>query len=149
MVSLENGRFILRRREQPSAKRRLLLRLFPTAKIVLFAAILLLWGYLVWRASEASVDHDMLRASRDADIIPTLVDGERGQQQRDDQPPPEHVLNTFEVDDENEEKEEESFSQTAASADDQEDSENDHEGESEPSAEDALSDSAQEGEAKQ
>jgi hypothetical protein len=154
MVSLENGRFILRRRQQPSAQSRLLRRLFPTAKIVVLASILLLWGYLVRRASEASVDHDMLRASRDADIIPTFtVDGERGrQQQRDDQPPPLHVLNTFEVDDKNNEGAgdgEQNYSQTGASADEQEDGESDDGDEGEPSDGDELSNSAQEGEAKQ
>eukprot|EP00985_Skeletonema_marinoi_P035547 scaffold46886_cov350-Skeletonema_marinoi.AAC.1 len=72
MVSFENGRFILRRRQQPSAQIRLL-RFFPPAKIALIAVILLMWGHLVRRASEASVDHDMLRAAQDADI-PTVVD---------------------------------------------------------------------------
>lgn len=147
MVSLENGRFILRRRQQPSAQSRLLLRLFPTARAALLAAILLLWGYLVRRASDTSVDHDMLRASRDADI-PVLVDGEREhQRQRDDQhPPPLHVLHIFEVDDNKNEggDDEKNYSQK----DEQEDEEND-EDEGEPYGdEDGLGDSAQEGEAK-
>eukprot|EP00984_Skeletonema_dohrnii_P032531 scaffold26870_cov93-Skeletonema_dohrnii-CCMP3373.AAC.1 len=152
MVSFENGRFILRRRQQPSAQIRLL-RFFPLAKIALIAVILLMWGHLVRRASEASVDHDMLRAARDADI-PTVVDGgEREQRLTDDhdrdQPPPSlHVLHTFEVGDINEggEDEEENHSQTDASADEQEVGESNDENDSDV---DELSDSVQEGEAKQ
>ena len=108
MVEFQNGRFILRRRQQP-AQSRLLLRFFPTAKLALFAVIVLMWGYLINKATNNVDDHDMLRASRDADI-PTVVEKERvdvmknhqwQQPQRDDDETPtkpKHVLNTFQVD---------------------------------------------------
>jgi len=145
MVSFENGRFILRRRQQPSTQIRLL-RLFPTAKVALVAVILLIWGHLVRRASETSVDHDMLRAARDANI-PSVVDGgERKQRMKDEQPPSSHVLHTFEdvdVDEHegSEDAEENSYSQTDASVDEQEDYHIDNE--YEPSGEDEVSDSVE------
>lgn len=140
MVSFENGRFILRRRQQPSTQIRLL-RLFPSAKIALVAVILLIWGHLIRRASETSVDHDMLRAARDADI-PSVVDGgERKQRMKDEQPPslPVHVLHTFEdvyKHEEDEEAEESNYSQTDASVDERDD-------EDETSGEDEVGDSAE------
>jgi hypothetical protein len=112
MVSFENGRFILRRRQQPSPQHRLLLRLFPTMKIVIFVAIVIIWGYLINKATDAVVDQDMLRASRDADI-PTVVEADRSvvdtpknqvlqyRQEDDDHDksaPLQHVLHTFEAD---------------------------------------------------
>ena len=111
MVSFENGRFILRRRQQPSPQHRLLLRLFPTIKIVIFAAIVIIWGYLISKATDTVVDQDMLRASRDADI-PTVVEADRSvvdtpknqllqHRQEDDHDksaPLQHVLHTFEAD---------------------------------------------------
>jgi len=115
-----------------------------------------MWGHLVRRASEASVDHDMLRAAQDADI-PTVVDGDDEREQRltddhdHDQPPPSlHVLHTFVVGDidinEGGGDEEENHSQTDASADEHEVGENDDENDSDV---DELSDSVQEGDAKQ
>src|SRR6056300_1011643 len=112
MVSFENGRFILRRRQQPSPQHRLLLRLFPTIKIVIFAAIVIIWGYLISKATDTVVDQDMLRASRDADI-PTVVEADRRvvdtpknqllkhreeDDDRDKSAPLQHVLHTFEAD---------------------------------------------------
>ncbi len=139
MVSFENGRFILRRRQQPSTQIRLL-RLFPTAKIVLVAVILFIWGHLVRRASESSVDHDMLRAARDANI-PSVVDGgERKQRMKDEQPPSLHVLHTFEDVDKHEgsdEAEENNSSLTDASTDEQGGYDVDEE--DEPSGEDEVS----------
>ena len=125
MVSLENGRFILRRRQQPSTQTRLL-RLFPRArKIALIAVILMLWSHFIRRASETSIDHEMLRATREADVI-TVMDDERDVQRRDDLPDSFHmnVLHTFnEVDDTNNnnneggDEDEVEYSQTNASAD--------------------------------
>ena len=131
MVSFENGRFILRRRQQPSAHIRLH-RLFPRAKIALISAILFIWLHLVQRASKASVDHDMLRAARDADI-PTVVDGgERGPRLKDvEQQPllPMNVLQTFEVDDvqhhDGGEDVRDNNSETAVSADEQKEDDDD------------------------
>ena len=143
MVSFENGRFILRRRQQPSTQIRLL-RLFPTAKIALVAVILLIWGHLVRKASETSVDHDMLRAARDADI-PSVVDGEeRKQRMNNAQPPSLHVLHTFENVDKTHEgsddAEENNYSQADESVDEQDDDIDDGD---EPSGEEEVSDSVE------
>lgn len=96
------------------------------------------------RASETSVDHDMLRAARDANI-PSVVDGgERKQRMNDGQPPSLHVLHTFEDVDKHEgsdEAEENNSSLTDASIDEQEDYNIDEE--DEPSSEDEVSDSVE------
>mmetsp|Transcript_1550 Transcript_1550/g.2635 ORF Transcript_1550/g.2635 Transcript_1550/m.2635 type:complete len:450 (-) Transcript_1550:11-1360(-) len=150
MVSFENGRFILRRRQQPSAQIRLH-RLFPKAKVAIIAAILFLWVHLVRRSSKASVDHDMLRAARDADI-PTVVEGGEREERLNnvEQPPSSHVLHTFEVDDVQHDGGDgrENYSETGVSADKQEGDENESD-KDESSGEDELSDPVREGEAKQ
>lgn len=75
-------------------------------KIVIFAAIVIIWGYLISKATDTVVDQDMLRASRDADI-PTVVEADR--RVVDDTPKtddheksaPVHALHTFEADQNN------------------------------------------------
>lgn len=118
MVSFENGRFILRRRQQPSPQHRLLgvLRIFPTMKIIIFAAIVIIWGYLISKATDTVADQDMLRASRDADIPTVVEEADRRvvdapnnqllQHQQEDvdhdkSAPLQHVLQTFEADQNN------------------------------------------------
>ncbi len=81
-------------------------------KIIIFAAIVLIWGYLISKARDTVVDQDMLRASRDADI-PTVVEADRRvvdtpknqllqhrqeDDGRDKSAPLQHVLHTFEAD---------------------------------------------------
>ena len=73
-------------------------------KIVIFAAIVIIWGYLISKATDTVVDQDMLRASRDADI-PTVVEEQNQLLQHrqedvdhDKSAPLHHVLQTFEAD---------------------------------------------------